>query len=77
MRLLNIFPTIYHLYHFDEQFRKYCKSSFRRFCIIRISVFSKLIKNCEEFDKKFNMKNLRNFNIFPTDYHLYHLGKPF
>ena len=38
----------------------------------RFSLFYKLFKFCSDSKKTQNIKKLRNFNIFPTVYHLHH-----
>ena len=42
---------------------------------LSVLVFSKLITNRNEFEKKFFMKKLRLVNTFPTPYHLFRSDK--
>ena len=69
MLLDDIYPTVYHLLHSDERFRKKMQKNAR--CHSSYAApFSKLLLNREESRKVFNMTKLRLIHRFSTVYYM-------
>ena len=65
MHLDDIYPTVYHLLHSDERFRKNAKNA--RCHSFWAAPFSKLLLNREESRNVFNMAKLRLIHSFLND----------
>ena len=74
LRLVDIFPTAYHLNHSDQPFIKISRKNSR--CLSKPAArFSKLTKNCKESQNHFKIRKLRLVRRFSMAYHMSRFDK--